>query len=92
LQNAAHHPLVSALVLIGTALLLVSSLPVWSFKNFKVPSQYVLPIFLGTMIFAALLIADPWAGLAAAGVIYAGMLPFSVRSYHRLRRAAEDEG
>ena len=91
LQSAARHPLVSAIVLIVTALLLVSSIPVWSFKNFKIPSQYVLPIFLGTMIFAALLIADPWAGFAAAGILYAAMLPFSVRSYHRLRRAAGDE-
>ena len=91
LENLARYPLVSATALIGTALLLVSSLPVWSFKNFKVPSQFVLPIFLGTMVFAALLIADPWAGLAAAGIVYAAMLPFSVRSYHRLRRAAEDQ-
>ena len=90
LEKFAHYPLISALVLIGTALLLVSSLPVWSFKNFKVPSQYVLPTLLGTGMFAALLVADPWAALAASGLLYAGLLPFSVRSYHRLRRAAED--
>ena len=39
-----------AFVLIGTALLLVSTLPVWSFKNFKVPTEYVLPLLLGTGI------------------------------------------
>jgi CDP-diacylglycerol--serine O-phosphatidyltransferase len=93
LENAARHPIVSALVLIGTAMLLVSSLPVWSFKNFKVPTHYVLPMLLGTGLFAALLVADPWAGFAAAGMLYAALLPFSVRSYRRLRRAAEvDEG
>jgi len=90
LEQAARYPLVSAVVLIGTALLLVSTLPVWSFKNFKVPTQYVLPTLLGTGLFAALLVADPWAGLATAGLLYAALLPFSVRSYHRLRRAAED--
>ena len=31
-------------VLVGVATLLVSTLPLWSFKNFKVPSAYVLPI------------------------------------------------
>ena len=72
-----------------TAVLLVSTLPVWSFKNFKVPAEYVLPLLLGTGIFAAVLVADPWAALAAGGLIYLGMLPFSVRSFHRLRREAE---
>jgi CDP-diacylglycerol--serine O-phosphatidyltransferase len=86
----ASYPLVCAAVLIGTAVLLVSTLPVWSFKNFKVPAEYVLPIMLGVGIYAALLVADPWAGLAAAGVIYLAMLPLSLRSFRRLRRAAEE--
>ena len=84
-----HHPLFCAAVLVGTATLLVSTLPVWSFKNFKVPSAYVLPLLLGTGLFAAVLVADPWAALAAAGLIYAGMLPLSRRSFHQLRAAAE---
>jgi CDP-diacylglycerol--serine O-phosphatidyltransferase len=91
LESAAKFPPFVAAVLIGTALLLVSTLPVWSFKNFKVPSQYVLPLLLGTGLIAALLVADPWAALAIGGLVYVGMLPFSRRSYHRLRRAAESE-
>jgi CDP-diacylglycerol--serine O-phosphatidyltransferase len=85
----AQFPLVSAVMLIGTALLLVSTLPVWSFKNFKVPAEYVLPVLLGTGAAAALLVADPWAGMAVAGLAYLTMLPFSVRSFRRLRREAE---
>ena len=89
LLDLALFPPFTAAVLIGTALLLVSTLPVWSFKNFKVPAEYVLPVLLGTGLYAALLVADPWAGMAAGGVIYLGMLPFSVRSFRRLRREAE---
>lgn len=89
LQRLSHHPLFCAVILIGTALLLVSTLPVWSFKNFKVPRTYVLPMLLGVGTFAALMVADPWAALAAGGLLYAGMLPFSWRSFHRLRAAAE---
>ena len=88
-QSLAHNPLFCAAVLIATALLLVSTLPVWSFKNFKVPGEFVLPLLLGVGTFAAVLVADPWAALAAAGLIYVGMLPFSRRSFHRLREAAE---
>jgi CDP-diacylglycerol---serine O-phosphatidyltransferase len=85
----SRHPLVCAPILVGTAALLVSSLPVWSFKNFKVPAEFVLPLLLGTGLFVALLFADPWGALATAGLIYLGMLPFSVRSFRRLRREAE---
>ena len=48
LAGASRHPLFCATVLIGTSILLVSTLPIWSFKNFKVPSEYVLPLLLGT--------------------------------------------
>lgn len=89
LLAAMQYPLFCALVLIGTALLLVSTLPIWSFKNFKVPSEYVLPLLLGTGTFIAVLVADPWLALAAGDVIYLSLLPFSVRSFRRLRRAAE---
>jgi CDP-diacylglycerol--serine O-phosphatidyltransferase len=89
LLAVAQFPPFSGLVLVGTALLLVSTLPVWSFKNFKVPADYVLPLLLGSCVFVALLVADPWAALAAAGVIYLVMLPLSARSFRRLRQAAE---
>src|ERR1700761_61176 len=86
LLSVTQYPLFCAVVLAGAALLLVSTLPIWSFKNFKVPAEYVLPLLLGTGIYAALLVADPWAALATGGLLYLGMLPFSVRSFRRLRR------
>ena len=91
LVGLAHAPAFCALVLIGTGFLCVSTLPVWSFKNFKVPAEYVLPVLLGVGLFAAVLVADPWAALAGLGLIYLIMLPFSVRSFRRLRREAEQE-
>ncbi len=89
LAMVTHHPLFCGPILVGTAALTISALPVWSFKNFKVPAEYVLPLLLGTGLFVALLFAEPWAALAAAGLIYLAMLPFSVRSFRRLRREAE---
>ena len=89
LLAVAQYPLTGAVVLVGVALLLVSTLPVWSFKNFKVPSQTVLPVLLGTGVLAALLVTEPWAVLALVGIAYMIMLPFSRRSFERLRRHAE---
>ena len=76
-------------VLVGTALLCVSTLPVWSFKNFKIPTAGVLPLLLGVVAFAAVLLADPFAAGALLDVAYIIMLPFSLRSYRRLAREAE---
>jgi CDP-diacylglycerol---serine O-phosphatidyltransferase len=89
LNAAARFPLFDAFVLIGTAALLVSTLPVWSFKNFKVPAEYVLPLMVGTGAFAAFVVADPWGALAILALVYLGMLPFSLRSFRRLRAEAE---
>lgn len=89
LEAVARFPGFNALVLIGTAALLVSTLPVWSFKNFKVPIEYVLPLMVGVGAYAALLVADLWGALALLSLTYVAMLPFSRRSYRRLREEAE---
>ena len=89
LDTIARSPALSAVVLIGVALLCVSTLPVWSFKNFKVPPEYVLAILLGVMVVAALMMADPWAGLALLAIAYLAMLPASRRSFRRLQAEAE---
>jgi CDP-diacylglycerol--serine O-phosphatidyltransferase len=47
-------------------------------------------MLLGTGTFAAVLVADPWLALAAGDVIYLALLPLSVRSFRRLKRAAEE--
>jgi CDP-diacylglycerol--serine O-phosphatidyltransferase len=87
--NAIRHPVFVGLVLVVVGGLMVSTLPTWSFKNFKVPRAAVLPLLLGIGAYVALLVAEPWLALAAAGIIYLGMLPFSVRSYLALKAEAE---
>ena len=89
LAAAAKHPAFVGVLTTVLAGLLISTLPTWSFKNFKVPREYVLPLLLGAGLYVALLLSEPWAALAAAGIIYLGMLPFSLRSYLRLKREAE---
>lgn len=89
LAAAARHPAFVGLVMVLVAGLLVSTLPTWSFKNFRVPRVYVLPLLLGAGLFVAVLLSEPWAALALAGLFYLGMLPFSIRSYLRLKREAE---
>ena len=84
-----RHPLLVGLVLGAVCGLLVSTLPTWSFKNFRIPRAAILPLLLGVGFYVALLLAEPWAALAAGGFIYLGMLPFSLRSYLMLKQEAE---
>ena len=89
LAGIMRNPVLVGIVLVVVGGLMVSTLPTWSFKNFKVPRAAVLPLLLGVGLYMALLFAEPWAALAMAGIIYLGMLPFSVRSYLRLKLEAE---
>jgi CDP-diacylglycerol--serine O-phosphatidyltransferase len=90
LRAVVGYPLFAGGVLVVVALLCVSTIPVWSFKNFKIPAAGVLPLLLGVVVFAAILLADPYAAGALLGVAYIVMLPFSRRSFNRLAKEAED--
>ena len=90
LCNLVAYPLFSGAVLVVTGLLCVSTLPVWSFKNFKIPTAGILPLLLGVVVFAALIFADPFLAGALIVIAYVVMLPFSLRSYHKLARQAEE--
>ena len=89
ISDAASFPLFTGAVLVIVALLCVSTLPVWSFKNFKIPAASILPLLLGVVVFAAIIFADPYAAGALLGLTYMIMLPFSLRSYRRLAAEAE---
>jgi CDP-diacylglycerol---serine O-phosphatidyltransferase len=88
LRAVAGFPLITGAVLVGVAALCISTLPVWSFKNFKVPSRFVLPVMVGVMLFAAILFAEPYAAFALIAIAYVAMLPFSLKSYRRLAASA----
>jgi CDP-diacylglycerol--serine O-phosphatidyltransferase len=37
----------------------------------------------------AFLTTEPWLTLTVVGIVYVGSIPLTIRSYYRLRRAAE---
>lgn len=65
------------------AFLLVSRLPVYSGKTFKIPGDKVLPIILGVVLYILLLMTYPWYTLTASVAGYLAFLPFSVRAYSK---------
>jgi len=74
------------------ALLMVSRLPVYSGKRVgtRVPPDLVLLVFIGVVLFFALLIAYPWEVLTIGTLAYLTSLPFGWLSHREyVRRDAE---
>jgi CDP-diacylglycerol---serine O-phosphatidyltransferase len=77
---------------LAIALLMVSRLPVYSGKKVgkRVPPDLVLPVFIGVVLFFALLIAYPWPVLTIGSILCLVSLPFGWISYRDyVRRDAE---
>jgi CDP-diacylglycerol--serine O-phosphatidyltransferase len=78
---------------LAMAFLMVSRLPVFSGKKMgqRVSPEMVLPIFVVTVLFFALLISYPWEVLTVGVVLYLASLPFGLMSYrdHARKMAAE---
>lgn len=80
-------------VMVAVAAGMVSRMPTYSMKKFKVPSGLILPTMLFVGVIAAGLLTAPWKTMAAMGAAYIVALPFGVRAYRRLERmAAEVQG
>jgi len=72
---------------------MVSRLPTYSFKKFKVPSAWVLPTMLIVGLIAASAVAAPWKTMSATLILYIVTMPLGVLSYRKLARmAAEVQG
>lgn len=78
---------------VGVGFLMVSRIPTYSFKRFRVPAKWVLPLMIVVGLLAAFLVTEPWATLGVIGLIYLAGIPFSMRSYRTLQaRAAANPG
>jgi CDP-diacylglycerol---serine O-phosphatidyltransferase len=84
-----RSPYLNAVTVAGVAVLMISKVPTFSLKRIRVPHNLVVPTLLGVGVLAALVTTVPWPTLTAIGIVYVGSIPLTVRSYYRLRRAAE---
>jgi CDP-diacylglycerol---serine O-phosphatidyltransferase len=85
-----RSPYLNGLALAGVAALMVSRVPTYSFKHFRVKREWVPPTLLVVGAFAAFITTEPWATLAMVGLLYLGSIPVSYWSYRRLRRTGDE--
>ncbi len=81
-----QHPVFVGLNILVVSFLLVSQIPTYSFKQFKIPHKFVLPAMLGVGLFVALSVTQPWATLFVVLSAYLISIPFAVGSYAKLKR------
>ncbi|KPQ09534.1 MAG: CDP-diacylglycerol-serine O-phosphatidyltransferase [Saliniramus fredricksonii] len=77
-----------ALYMLAIAFLMVSSLPTYAGKSIgkRVPRSWVLPIFVASVAFVALLLTFTFEMLAACTLLYLAMIPLTFARYRRLER------
>ena len=84
-----RSPYLNAVTVTGIALLMVSKVPTVSLKRIRIPHHLVIPTLLAFGVATAFLTTEPWLTLTVVGIVYVGSIPLTIRSYYRLRRAAE---
>ena len=83
-----RQPAVVGVVIVFVSCLLVSRLPTYSFKNFRIPHRFVLLTMLSVGLLAALSVSAPWFTLTILIFLYILSLPFSPRSFKKLENKA----
>lgn len=79
----------SAAYIVFVAFLLVSRLPVYSGKRFRMSRHMALPILLGAVVFVLFLAYYTWETLALLALAYLLLLPIGARAYSKRAKADE---
>jgi CDP-diacylglycerol--serine O-phosphatidyltransferase len=85
-----RSPYLSAVTMTGIALLMISKVPTVSLKRIRIPHHLVVPTLLVFGIATAFLTTEPWLTLTVVGIVYVGSVPWTIRSYYRLKRRAAE--
>ena len=72
-------------MLAAVAGLMVSTIPTFSAKRFKIPRSYVGLALIGLGALADFLVSTPWVTLGIIGLAYLASIPISVIVYRRLQ-------
>lgn len=68
------------------ALLMISSLPTYSWSSIRIRAGWRLFALVGIALLGAALVRVPWITLLLVALLYLAMLPFSFASYERVKR------
>jgi CDP-diacylglycerol--serine O-phosphatidyltransferase len=81
-----HEPLIVAPWAALVAFLMVSNLATYSWSSLRLRSHVRFGALVIIALIGGALITAPWPTLSLAALLYAGMIPFSIASYARVKR------
>lgn len=88
-----REPLVVAPWIAFTAVLMISSIATWSAASLKLRQRIRFEAVAILAVLVAAVVSAPWPTLIGLAFLYLATIPFSVRSYRRVRRLLlEGEG
>lgn len=70
----------------GVAVLMVSSIPTYSWKSFRLRRTVRFEAIAAVVVLAAALVTAPWQTLTVVSIVYLLAIPFSIAGYARIRR------
>ena len=82
------RPIVVGIYTVFVALLVVSTIPMYSGKGLPVRQRHVLPVLMLVGLLFAAVVGYPWYTFSLLGVGYLVSILFSTRSSHRMRSDA----
>lgn len=82
-ESLQVYPLLFAISLLTSGLLMISRLPTYVLKNVRVPHPYIRPLLMMVAIFMAALFSVPWWTISTVGFIYLLSIPVSLISYRK---------
>jgi CDP-diacylglycerol---serine O-phosphatidyltransferase len=88
--EVALPPAVTACWVIVVAGLMISRLPTFLLKGWRVPRVWVAPVFVFAVLLIAAFITHTWPTLSGVGIVYLFSLPCSWLTYRQRQRA--DQG
>ncbi len=84
-EGFLSSPWFNGFVLAGVAGLMVSTIPTFSAKRFKIPRSYVGFALIGVGALAAFLVGTPWVTLGVLGLAYFASIPIAIFAFRRMQ-------
>jgi len=79
--NFRRLPLLFAVSLVLTGLLMISRIPTYGLKKIRVPHALIRPLLMTVAVIMACLFSIPWWTLSIGTLLYIGSIPLSMMAY-----------
>jgi len=83
-EEYVRRPEVVSVFMVVVAMLMISSIPTYSFKKVKLSPKLVLPLMVTVGLVIASMLSAPWVTLSGILAAYMISIPFAVRSYRAI--------